>query len=137
MSPPIPSKLLDEAISLHGHLGAFLLLGLKAGLYANKILGRNSFRMRAIVETEPFPPLSCFVDGVQVATGCTMGKRNIELRKGRSLSVTFTRNGERIRLCLKNGLLKSLREISSKEESENMAMTLADRPIQDLFIVEE
>ena len=66
-----------------------------------------------------------------------MGKRNIELRKGRSLSVTFTRNGERIRLCLKNGLLKSLREISSKEESENMAMTLADRPIQDLFIVEE
>jgi len=134
---PVPEKLLDEAATFHGHLGALLVLGLKAGLYANEILGKDHFRLRAIVETEPLPPLSCFVDGVQVATGCTMGKRNIELRKGKSLSVTFTKGGERVRLILKDELLESLRKVSSKEESEHIALTLVDRSIQELFVLEE
>ena len=128
---------MDEAAAFHGHLGAFLVLGLKAGLYANEILGEDHFRLRAVVKTEPFPPLSCFVDGVQVATGCTMGKRNIELRKGKSLSVTFTKGGERVRLILKEDLLESLRKVSSKEESEHIALTLVDRSIQELFVLEE
>lgn len=29
-----------RAIEFHGHLGPYLVLGLKAGLYANQILGR-------------------------------------------------------------------------------------------------
>jgi formylmethanofuran dehydrogenase subunit E len=137
LSSPVPEKLLDEAATFHGHLGAFLVLGLKASLYANKVLGKDRFRLRAIVETEPLPPLSCFVDGVQVATGCTMGKRNIELRRGKSLSVTFTKGGERVRLILKDELLESLRKVSSKEESEHIALTLVDRSIRELFVLEE
>lgn len=128
---------MDEAARFHGHLGAFLVLGLKAGLCANEVLGKHYFETRAIVETEPVPPLSCFADGVQLATGCTMGKGNIELRKGDSLSVTFMKEGKELRLCLRDDILESLKSLSSMEQSKEVALTLIDKPIQMLFIVKE
>jgi len=133
----IPKRLLDDAVRLHGHLGAFLVLGLKAGLFANEVLGKDYFGTKALVETELIPPFSCFVDGVQVATGCTMGKGNIELKKGDSISVTFTKDCQRLKLSLKSDVLETLRGISSKAESEKMALTLVNRPVQDLFNIEK
>lgn len=137
MSSSVPKRLLDEAVRFHGHLGAFLVLGLKAGLRANEVLGKDYFGTRAVVETELVPPGSCFVDGVQLATGCTMGKGNIELRKGDSLSVTFMKKGKGIRLWLRDDVLERLKRISSKERSREAALALVDQPIQDLFHAEE
>ena len=137
MSSSVPERLMDDAVRFHGHLGAFLVLGLKAGLYANEVLGKDYFGTRAVVETELLPPVSCFVDGVQLATGCTMGKGNIELRKGDSLSVTFMKKGKVLRLCLRDDILESLRRLSSMEQSKEVAMTLVDRPIQTFFKIEE
>ena len=137
MSSSVPRSLLDEAVRFHGHLGAFLVLGLKAGLFANEVVGKEYFGVRAIVETEPIPPFSCFVDGIQIASGCTMGKGNVELKKGSSLSVTFTKGSERLRLCLKDDILGSLRRVSSMEESTRISLVLADKPIREIFNVEE
>ncbi len=137
MLSSVPDRLIDEAVKFHGHLGAFLVLGLKAGLFANKVLGKDPFETRAIVETEPVPPLSCFIDGVQISTGCTMGKGNIKLRRGSSLSVTFTKKGKRLRLCLKDDVLGSLGRASSRDESRQAALTFVNRPILELFDVEE
>lgn len=111
-------------------------MGLKAGLFAGEVLGLDGFRTRAVVETEPFPPFSCVVDGVQVATGCTMGKGSIELRRGNSLLVTFMKDGERLRLCLKDDVLENLKSVSSLEESERMALALLDKPVQELFDIQ-
>jgi len=133
MSYCIPKSLLKEAVKFHGHLGVFLVLGLKAGLYANKKLGKNNVEMHSFIETELFPPLSCFVDGVQVATRCTMGKRNIELRNGDSLSVKFVKGGRQLTLLVKPSLLEEFRKISSMDESEKVALSLIDKPIKDLF----
>lgn len=44
---------LNKAVSFHGHLGPFLLLGLKAGLFANEVLGKDYFKTEAIIEAEP------------------------------------------------------------------------------------
>lgn len=129
----IPKRLLKEAVKFHGHLGVFLVLGLKAGLYANEILGENNVKMHACIETESFPPFSCFVDGVQVTTGCTMGKRNIELRNGASLSVRFTQGNRQLTLWIKPVLLEGFRRINSMNESKEVALGLIDKPIEDLF----
>jgi len=137
MSSSVPERLMDDAIRFHGHLGAFLTLGLKAGLYANEVLGKDYFGTRAVVEAELVPPVSCFVDGVQLATGCTMGKGNIELRKGDSLSVIFMKKGKGIRLWLRGDVLERLRGISSKRLSREAALALADQPVQELFHIEE
>jgi formylmethanofuran dehydrogenase subunit E len=132
-SCPIPKGLLKEAEKFHGHLGAFLVLGLKAGLYANEILGKNIFEMHACVETESTPPCSCFVDGIQITTGCTMGKHNIELRDGDSLTVTFTKDDQQLTLCIKPVFLKELTKIISMKDSEKIALGLVNKPIEGLF----
>ena len=130
----IPKELIESAVKFHGHLGPFLILGLKAGLYANEVLGRDPFGMKVIVETEPKPPPSCFVDGVQFTTGCTMGKGNIELKSGEGLSAIFTRNGRKIKLNLKEELYESLRRCS-KDDLERIALDISKKPIYTIFNV--
>jgi len=69
-------NVLETAKYFHGHICPFLALGIKASTIAmNKLgIGRLSFdesveeRILAIVECN-----NCFTDGVQVATGCTLG----------------------------------------------------------------
>lgn len=130
----IPKELIESAVKFHGHLGPFLILGLKAGLYANEVLGRDPFGMKIIVETEPKPPPSCFVDGVQFTTGCTMGKGNIELKSGEGLSAIFTRNKRKIKLNLKEELYESLRRCS-KDDLERIALDISKKQIYTIFNV--
>jgi len=136
-SHSVPKRLMDAAIKFHGHLGPFLVLGLKAGLFANEALGKDCFKTRATVKTEIVPPCSCFVDGVQVATGCTMGKGNIELKKEDSLSVMFMKDCKKLELCLRNDVFESLKRILSEEESEKTALSLANKSAQELFDIRE
>jgi len=133
----VMKRLIKEGVKFHGHLGPFLILGLKAGLFASKILGKDCFKVYAIVETEPSPPFSCILDGIQVATGCTMGKRNIELKSGKHLSVTFTKEEKRLKISLKDEVLSDLKNMSSREESENKAKILINQPFHELFNIEE
>lgn len=39
-------------------------------------------------------PYTCFVDGIQFASGCTMGKGNISHRRAKGCRVEFTRTGD-------------------------------------------
>lgn len=134
---PVPDKLVRGAMEFHGHLGPFLVLGLKAGLLANSLFGKDCFKTKAVVMTEPSPPNSCFVDGVQFVTGCTMGKGNIKLRKGKDVSVLFTKEGRKLRLTLKNDVVESIKSISSEEESRRVSLDLTKRSVWDLFEIEK
>lgn len=129
----ITEDLLRDAVRFHGHLGPFLALGLKAGLFANEVLGKDCFKTRAIVETEPKPPYSCFVDGVQVATGCTMGKRNIKIKRGKSLSLIIIKDDKSVKMSLKEEVLESLKNMSFREAAEKKALEIINKPISDLF----
>ena len=126
-------ELLKRVVEFHGHLGPFLILGVRAGLLANSFLGKDCFRTKAVVTTDPYPPNSCFVDGIQFVTGCTMGKRNIKLRKGNETSVLFTKGDMKIRLKVKDKLLQSIRSIESEEESRKESNRLLRVPISELF----
>jgi len=110
---------------------------LKAGLFANNVLGKDCFRVYVAIETEPHPPFSCIVDGIQVATGCTLGKRNIELRNRKGPSIAFTKEKKRLKIILKDEILSDLKNINSKEEYEEKAKTLIKQPIHKLFNIEE
>jgi len=134
---PIPDELVKHVVEFHGHLGPFLVLGMKAGLLANSLLGKDYFKTTAIVSTDPYPPNSCFVDGVQFVTGCTMGKRNIKLRKGKNTSVLFLKEGKKLRLKLKDNVLESIKRISSEEESRRESLKLSGRPVSELFEIEK
>lgn len=137
MDIKIPEKLLKEAVRFHGHLGPFMILGLKAGLLANKLLGKDYFKTKAIITTKPKTPYTCFLDGIQFATGCTVGKGNIRLEKGEGiLTVLFIKDNKRLKLTLKADLLKKIEKISM-EECEQVARDLQKTPIEDLFHITE
>ena len=129
--------MMDDAARFHGHLGPFLILGLKAGLFANEVFGKGPFRTRAIVETSPVPPCSCAVDGIQIAAGCTMGKGNIELKKGPSLTVTFQNGEKKVELALKSEIFERLKAVASEEDIEMETLNLSREPIRSLFDIKE
>lgn len=129
----ITSELLDEAIRFHGHLGPFLVLGLKAGLYANDALGKDCFRIRVLVETKLSPPYSCLIDGIQIATGCTMGKRNIEARDGNPISIKFTRDDRVLEMRLREEVLEYLKDMRTEEDARQKALEIMRKPINELF----
>ncbi|MDH5688803.1 MAG: formylmethanofuran dehydrogenase subunit E family protein [Candidatus Bathyarchaeota archaeon] len=133
LSNPLLEDLVNDAVKFHGHLGPFLILGLKAGLFANETLGKDYFETRVIVETEDTPPCSCVVDGLQFTTGCTMGKGNIELKKGHSLHLLFTKGNKTLKLSLKDTILRSLKDTYSHEDRTETALKISKRPIQELF----
>ena len=133
----VSDELLKRVIEFHGHLDPLLVLGLKAGLLANSLLGKDCFKTKAIVVTDPNPPDSGLVDGIQFVTGCTMGKGNISLRTGNYTSVIFIKEGKILRLTLGEGVLDSIRNAISEQESETVALDLLRKPVSELFKVEE
>ncbi len=74
-------ELLEVALKLHGHKCPAMPLGLRAGLAALKKLEverASNKELFTFCETGYAHATMCFVDGVQMATGCTYGKSNIK-----------------------------------------------------------
>jgi len=131
-------ELLQRAIEFHGHLGPYLVLGLRAGLYANQVLGRDPMKTEAFIQTKTTPPESCFVDGVQLSTGCTLGKGNISLQEGEGLQVTFKKNSQEITLQLKKEIIEEMDSLPSEEKAwEDLAKDLYQREIDKIFEIIE
>ena len=98
-------ELLEIGIEFHGHKCPAMPLGTRAGLAAMKKLGvghASNKELFCFVETGPSHATMCFVDGVQVATGCTYGKANIEkLNYGKNALVLIdVRKKKSIRVSL-------------------------------------
>jgi formylmethanofuran dehydrogenase subunit E len=115
MNKEEPRKEIEEAIAagdlhhllllngmLHGHYCPGSAMGVKAGARAVKELKASSTGMEeviAIVETN-----SCFSDGVQMVTGCTLGNNALIYRDYGKTAVTLTgRDGNGIRIASKPG----------------------------------
>ena len=94
----ISDSVLRQATRFHGHLGPWLVLGLKAGTYARRKLDASPFDLQARVFCPPRTPYTCFVDGIQFSSGCTMGKGNITHHRATGCRVDFTRTGNRDRV---------------------------------------
>lgn len=127
-------KLLMRAVEFHGHLGPYLVLGVRAGLYANQVLGKDPMETEARIKTKISPPESCFVDGVQFSTGCTFGKRNIFLEEGKGLHVTFKKEDKMLSLVLKKEVIEEMNSLPDVEEAwEALAKDFYKRDIKKIF----
>jgi formylmethanofuran dehydrogenase subunit E len=88
ISNPDLHTLLERSASLHRHLCPRQVLGVRAGLYAGRLLPaefpQTGKRILAMVETD-----GCFADGVSVASGCSLGHRTMRLADYGKVAVTF------------------------------------------------
>jgi len=100
--------LLRQAEAIHGHRCPFLALGVKAGQYAMTHLhhhhhghehGHGSVEVVAVVEG-----CNCFVDGIQVVTGCTLGNNGLIFKDLGKAAVTVARrhDGAAVRLAVRS-----------------------------------
>ena len=98
-------SLFKTTMALHGHKCPGSATGLRAGLAAREALGVSqdaNKELQCYVDTGPAGPAHCFIDGVQVGTGCTYGKGNIKkVKHGKStLRLIDTETGRQVRVSL-------------------------------------
>ncbi len=113
---------LKYAAQFHGHLGPWAAAGLRAGMSARSAVeAKGYFDVRVTVEG-PFakPPQSCFLDGLQVSTGATLGKRNLRWLKGDKVVVRMenTKTGKQVEVCPTPELMKLLGSFKPKPKVE-------------------
>ena len=93
---------LGQAVQFHGHLGPWAVAGLRMGMAGRQAVAAEGYFDVAVRAEGPFvkPPQSCFLDGLQVSTGATMGKKNLEYKMSESLAVDVknTRNNKAVRV---------------------------------------
>lgn len=125
MIPVIPEEMLEKAIKLHGHLGPFLVLGLKMGLLAKHVIGKP---VSCEVITAPKKPYLCTLDGLKTVMG-----DNITVSEGNGLSARFENDeGERVVLTVKTSLVKRYVE-SPWEKCEENAREVMRSSYKGLF----
>lgn len=118
---------IQKAIDFHGHWCPGLATGLRVAEYARAKLGHNSDEeIVAVAETD-----MCGVDGIQVITGCTVGKGNLIVKNIGKVAFSFYRrsDGKSFRVVAKLGPARKdpeeYRDLQAKSNAGTM--TEADR----------
>ncbi|MBU7018676.1 MAG: formylmethanofuran dehydrogenase subunit E family protein [Theionarchaea archaeon] len=130
----ITDSFIDRAAAFHGHLGPFLVLGLKMGFLAQTILKSDPFTMKAEVHTRKTPPFSCIIDGIQFSSGCTIGKGNISVVEDDIIFGVFSKNTATIQIRIKQEILENLPRIA-RDDLESHARALSTKKDEELFDV--
>jgi len=118
----------------HGHIGPYAIVGYKMGEIANKTLGSDPFTKKVVAWTGTTPPLSCIIDGLQISSGCTMGKGNILVKQESSPKVQFTNNeGKKIEITLKPIIKQEIDTTVTEENIVSFSEKFYQRTDQELF----
>jgi formylmethanofuran dehydrogenase subunit E len=92
--------ILNQSSARHSHLCPRQVLGARIGLAGaaalNLDLPRNDKRLLIIIETD-----GCFADGIEAATGCTVGHRTLRVEDFGKIAATFVdvKTGQAVRVA--------------------------------------
>lgn len=129
----------DKAVEFHGHGGPFMIIGLRMGLIALRRLDAHGwFDLQCRVRLRWRPPDSCVLDGIQISTGCTTGKHNLEVEEGDGISAHFTKENEKVSIVLRQEVLKEVHETLAAEGEESVKAlmnSLKETSENDIFKV--
>lgn len=135
---------MKDAAKFHGHLGPFLVIGVRMGEIAKKQLGLSNKKridLQASIRAPFIPPFSCVIDGMQVATGCTVGNQRLKIEDSpKRITASFRVQGSNrtIKILVNSGVVRSLiEEMSSGINAELFAARIAHMRKEQLFLFEE
>jgi formylmethanofuran dehydrogenase subunit E len=133
------TALIEFARKLHGHVGPFLVIGLKMGAAAKKALNLSDTEcthLTAEVAVPLHPPFSCLLDGIQVSTTCTIGNQRLQVKNSKTIEATFTRrkDAKKVKITLTQNLSEQLEQKQKQNQlTEELAIEIADMPENQLF----
>ncbi len=108
-------ELYKAGLLLHGHKCPAMPMGLRAGVAALEALGvprAADGQLVALVEIDSDQCATCYADGIQMATGCTFGKGNIQkLGYGRFvLTLIDRKTGRSVRVVTRAETIQKSKE---------------------------
>jgi len=123
----LSSQLLDEAVRAHGHLGPFLVIGLRTGLLGKRLCNGEVQECR--VETIGVKPPLCAVDGIKAA----IGQATLSVKPSPGICAIFTAtSGNRVAVRVKAEVLERYRSVAW-ERCEEAAGEVLRSVGEDLF----
>ncbi len=124
--------------TFHGHLGPYLVLGYRMGRIALRELdSKGHFGLSVTVHSWLEPPASCLIDGVQLGSGCTLGKRNIEITEtdGPAYAEFASDTGGWIRIGLRADIPRLVAGMIRESGVEDAGDRLLHMSEESLFVV--
>jgi len=137
--PTDNQAIIEFARQLHGHVGPYLVIGLKMGTAAKKALNINdteSTHLRAEVAVPLYPPFSCLLDGIQVSTTCTIGNQRLQFKNSKTIQGTFVieESGKIVKITVNKKFIEILEEKKREDKlNEAYAWELAEVHEDQLF----
>jgi formylmethanofuran dehydrogenase subunit E len=116
---------IEDLAAFHGHLGPYIVLGYRMGRYVRLHFCSDPFQMKASVHCSGEPPQSCLADGIQIGSGCTLGKKNIEICPSDEILCEFSSNG-------KNMIIKPM-PIKFPQKSDDSYPLLIEKLAEDMY----
>lgn len=111
-------EMVERGTLLHGHLGPFLVAGIRMGLLALDLLeSPGYFGLRAESEAGSRTPISCLNDGIQIGSGCTAGKGNLVIRDGGRPRVRFVAGDRTATIELREEIVRSFSDADPHERA--------------------
>jgi pyrimidine-specific ribonucleoside hydrolase len=95
---------------MHRHLGAYSLVGVKMGILARELLKADLDELNVVAYTGSKPPESCLIDGLQIATGASLGRGTIRnsIETSSTPKAVFIKDSARIRIELKTETVRMI-----------------------------
>ncbi|HPS92166.1 MAG TPA: formylmethanofuran dehydrogenase subunit E family protein [Methanothrix sp.] len=116
---------IEDLAAFHGHLGPYIVLGFRMGRYVRQNFCSDPFQMNAVVFCKGVPPQSCLADGIQIGSGCTLGKRNIDIVPSDDIRCQFS--------CGEKMMLLTPRPISFPPSGGDDYSLLIEKLAEDMY----
>jgi pyrimidine-specific ribonucleoside hydrolase len=103
----------------HRHLGIYSLIGAKMGIRAREVLEAPFDAVRVVSYAGTGPPLSCMNDGLQVATGASLGRGTIQISNEKPRpEASFFYKDKKLTLKIKSELVSRVKSDIEAAEKE-------------------
>jgi formylmethanofuran dehydrogenase subunit E len=106
-------------------------------LALEEIGSSGHFGVSAAVHSPLEPPRSCLIDGVQIGSGCTLGKRNIEIYEcdGPAWAAFGSDDGGQVTIRLRPGIPGLIDDLVNAEGVEAAGEEFLRLDLDSLFTV--
>jgi formylmethanofuran dehydrogenase subunit E len=137
------TNLIEKGAEFHGHLGPFLVLGIRIGLIGLRELGaqRKFGQINVTAKLKLSVPFSCLIDGIQIVTKCTVGNRMLKLensQQGMAVDFRLRNSDKALTVHISPEIVRYLmNKFSERVSNEELAWKIASLPESQLFTIEK
>ena len=136
------SLTIKKAEELHGHLGPFLVIGVRIGETAKRMLEvESNEKLRATVKIPLKTPFSCILDGIQSTTQCTVGNQKLKIENSQHeimAQFKLENSNNILKIGVNQQIIEELKQkFSQGATNQELAWKIVELPENQLFSIEK